>query len=227
MFNDCLRIAAGAAKRVTQPETHSVATVECLERLLGRRLPQPAYMAQEDETATQEPGQAVAINQPRIVFKKVDYDLTGLLNYIELGDIGLPDIQRPFVWSKAKVRDLFDSMYRGFPVGYLLFWASGEVQGARAIGLGEKQHKVPALLIVDGQQRLTSLYAVLRGSARAGLRGREGELEAAVDPRGVGGGEPLGRRGRRQADGGRHPAQAAPEEIGRRHAGTLPTAAGA
>ena len=43
-------------------------------------------------------------------FKKVDYDLAGLLHYIEIGDIGLPDIQRPFVWSNAKVRDLFDSM---------------------------------------------------------------------------------------------------------------------
>ena len=50
-------------------------------------------------------------------FKKVDYDLGGLLHYI---DIALPDIQRSFVWSNAKLRDLFDSMYRGFPVGYFL-----------------------------------------------------------------------------------------------------------
>ncbi len=49
-------------------------------------------------------------------FKKVDYDLSDLLHYVDLGDIGLPDIQRPFVWSNAKVRDLFDSMYKGFPV---------------------------------------------------------------------------------------------------------------
>ncbi|MDR9756162.1 MAG: DUF262 domain-containing protein [Thermoanaerobacterales bacterium] len=41
---------------------------------------------------------------------------------ISMGEIGLPDIQRPFVWSMTKVRDLFDSMYRGFPIGYLLFW---------------------------------------------------------------------------------------------------------
>jgi hypothetical protein len=45
-------------------------------------------------------------------FKKVDYDLSDLLHYVDLGDIGLPDIQRPFVWSNAKVRDLFDSMYK-------------------------------------------------------------------------------------------------------------------
>ncbi len=53
------------------------------------------------------------VSDIKTCFKKVDYDLGGLLHYIEIGDIGLPDIQRPFVWSNAKVRDLFDSMYRG------------------------------------------------------------------------------------------------------------------
>lgn len=79
-----------------------------------------------------------------------------------MGEIGLPDIQRPFVWTPVKVRDLFDSMYKGFPVGYLLFWANGVADGVRQIGTSTKQ-KVPRLLIVDGQQRLTSLYAVLKG----------------------------------------------------------------
>ncbi len=55
-------------------------------------------------------------------FKQVNYDLDSLVKFIELGQIGLPDIQRPFVWPNKKVRDLFDSMYRGYPVGYLLFW---------------------------------------------------------------------------------------------------------
>ena len=53
-------------------------------------------------------------------------------------------------------------MYKGFPVGYLLFWANGIANGHKQIGTNEKQ-KVPQLLIVDGQQRLTSLYAVVRG----------------------------------------------------------------
>jgi hypothetical protein len=97
------------------------------------------------------------------VFKTVDYNLSGLLHYIDIGDIGLPDIQRPFVWPGAKVRDLFDSMYRGFPIGYLLFWANSNSSTAKQIGLGEKAHKAPSLLIVDGQQRLTSLFAVFRG----------------------------------------------------------------
>jgi hypothetical protein len=95
------------------------------------------------------------------VFTKVDYDLASLVKYIELGDIGLPDIQRPFVWKNAKVRDLFDSMYRGYPVGYLLLWQNGMAYD-RTIGTDRKQ-KPPRLVIVDGQQRLTALYAVVKG----------------------------------------------------------------
>ncbi len=97
------------------------------------------------------------------LFKKVDYSLSKLLLDIEQGEIGLPDIQRPFVWKAVKVRDLFDSMYRGFPVGYFLFWANDGIDGLRQIGTDRKQNRVPRLLIVDGQQRLTSLYAVVKG----------------------------------------------------------------
>jgi uncharacterized protein with ParB-like and HNH nuclease domain len=57
----------------------------------------------------------------RTVFKEVGYTLSALLEDIDLGELGLPDIQRPFVWGNAKVRDLFDSMYRGFPVGISCF----------------------------------------------------------------------------------------------------------
>jgi hypothetical protein len=95
------------------------------------------------------------------VFTKVDYDLGSLVKYISLGEIGLPDIQRPFVWKNAKVRDLFDSMYKGYPVGYLLFWQNALVDASRTIGTDNKQ-KPPRLVIVDGQQRLTSLYAVIK-----------------------------------------------------------------
>src|SRR3990172_5345722 len=96
------------------------------------------------------------------LFKEVSYTLSKLLHDIEMGEIGLPEIQRPFVWPNSKVRDLFDSMYKGFPVGYLLFWANGAGDGHRQIGMDEKQ-KVARLLIIDGQQRLTSLYAVIQG----------------------------------------------------------------
>lgn len=116
-------------------------------------------------------------------FKRVDYDLAGLLHYLDIGDIGLPDIQRPFVWSNAKVRDLFDSMYKGFPVGYLLFWENAGVEGAKQIGTGDKQHKVANRLIVDGQQRLTSLYAVFRGKKVLDDDYRERQIEIAFRPR--------------------------------------------
>jgi len=96
-----------------------------------------------------------------VLFKKVDYTLKKLIEDVHMGEIGLPDIQRPFVWPRSKVRDLFDSMYRGFPIGYLLLWENGYSGEHRTIGANGKQ-KVPRLLIVDGQQRLTSLYAVTK-----------------------------------------------------------------
>ncbi|MBN1348689.1 DUF262 domain-containing protein [candidate division KSB1 bacterium] len=96
------------------------------------------------------------------LFKEVSYSLSKLINDIDIGEIGLPEIQRPFIWPNIKVRDLFDSMYRGFPVGYLLFWANGLYDGHKQIGINQKQ-KIARLLIVDGQQRLTSLYTVLKG----------------------------------------------------------------
>lgn len=123
------------------------------------------------------------MSELKTCFKRVDYDLAGLLHYIEIGDIGLPDIQRPFVWPNAKVRDLFDSMYRGFPVGYLLLWENGQVSGAKQIGVKEKGHKVPSRLIVDGQQRLTSLFAVFRGHKVVDDDYRERQIEIAFRPR--------------------------------------------
>jgi hypothetical protein len=116
-------------------------------------------------------------------FKRVDYDLSNLLHYLDIGDIGLPDIQRPFVWSNAKVRDLFDSMYRGFPVGYFLFWENAQTNGVKQIGVGQKAHSAPSRLIVDGQQRLTSLYAVFRGKLVLDEDYRERRIEIAFCPR--------------------------------------------
>lgn len=78
------------------------------------------------------------------------------------GRVRLPDIQRPFVWGNAKVRDLVDSMYRGFPVGQLMFWENTAVEHSKAIGVGEKTQS-GSMQVVDGQQRLTSLYAVIEG----------------------------------------------------------------
>jgi hypothetical protein len=97
---------------------------------------------------------------PRTLFRTTRFELDHLVKNIERGDIALPELQRPFVWPNRKVRDLLDSMLRGFPVGYLLFWVTGAEVGARAIGIGDKDETVPRWLIVDGQQRLTSVYSV-------------------------------------------------------------------
>ena len=95
------------------------------------------------------------------IFTQVGFTVQALVDQIDMGIIGLPDIQRPFVWKNNKVRDLFDSMYRGYPVGYLLLWQNALTDDASAIGTDNKQ-LVPSLLIVDGQQRLTSLFSVIK-----------------------------------------------------------------
>jgi len=98
------------------------------------------------------------------VFKTTDYTIGKLIDDIEIGDIALPDIQRPFVWYKkiSKVRDLFDSIYRGYPIGYLLFWENANRSDYKNIGFEEKKRKIPRFLIIDGQQRLTALFAVMK-----------------------------------------------------------------
>ncbi|MGV9692327.1 GmrSD restriction endonuclease domain-containing protein [Streptomyces sp. NPDC003444] len=99
---------------------------------------------------------------PPTLYRDTGYTLRHLIENIEGGRIGLPDIQRPFVWSAAKTRDLFDSMYRGYPIGTLMFWETGAEVGTRQIGT-EASDRTPQLLVVDGQQRLTALFAVLTG----------------------------------------------------------------
>lgn len=85
-----------------------------------------------------------------------------LVSAVASGQVRLPDIQRPFVWSNAKARDLMDSMYKGFPVGELMFWENVDPEHSRAIGTVEKSQS-GSMQVIDGQQRLTSLYAVVKG----------------------------------------------------------------
>jgi len=96
-------------------------------------------------------------------FVSVHFPVATLLSQIETGQIGLPELQRPFVWDRAQVRDLMDSLYKGFPAGYFLLWQNSPVAGGVPIGADGKQ-TTPQLLVVDGQQRLTSLYAVFKGA---------------------------------------------------------------
>lgn len=117
----------------------------------------------------------------RTLFKPVSYELSQLLGDIDLGKLALPELQRPFVWQKAAVRDLLDSMYRGFPIGYLMLWNAAEVD-AKFIGVDGKQH-TPTEFIVDGQQRLTSLYAVMKGAEVTFKDFSKGRVRLAFRPR--------------------------------------------
>ena len=87
-----------------------------------------------------------------------------LLMDVKNGKIGLPDLQRPFVWLDNKVRDLLDSMYKGFPIGYIMLWeAPDNYERTSHIGTEAKKFEEPQDLVIDGQQRLTALLAAMYG----------------------------------------------------------------
>jgi Protein of unknown function DUF262 len=116
------------------------------------------------------------------LFKYIPFQVMQVTAAIDQGTLALPDIQRPFVWSTAKVRDLLDSMYRGYPVGQVMFWQTGAEPGVRQIGVGDKSVPVPYHLIVDGQQRLTSLYAVTTGKPVVREDFTEARIKIAFNP---------------------------------------------
>ena len=86
------------------------------------------------------------------LFKPVPWTIQNLVAAVQSGSLRLPDIQRPFVWEKVKVRDLVDSIYRGFPVGELMFWNVPGDEDTKSIGTESKTQTAKAK-IVDGQQR--------------------------------------------------------------------------
>ena len=96
------------------------------------------------------------------IFSETSGAISTLIQYIENGDLALPELQRPFVWGTQRVRDLFDSMYRGFPIGYFLIWKNNTGEKMVQIGTDNKIHKIPSMLIIDGQQRLTGLYSIIK-----------------------------------------------------------------
>lgn len=87
--------------------------------------------------------------------------ISTLLDYIDNGHLALPEFQRGYVWNRDQVRGLFDSLYKKHPVGGLLVWAT-ESKSAIYRGDGEIASGVIKLLL-DGQQRMTSIYGVVRG----------------------------------------------------------------
>ena len=80
-----------------------------------------------------------------------------LLTWVKSGEIAIPEIQRPFVWDGAKVRNLLDSLYRGYPIGYLISWRNPTVK------LKDGTSSAGKRVLIDGQQRVTALMAALLG----------------------------------------------------------------
>ena len=98
------------------------------------------------------------------LYDNIPMEVEDLLKDIKSGKLGLPDLQRPFVWKDNKVRDLLDSMLKGFPIGYIMIWSAPEdYENVKQIGLNEKNYKRSEDLVIDGQQRLTSLIASMYG----------------------------------------------------------------
>lgn len=95
---------------------------------------------------------------------KTDISVRELVDMIDRGELRLPELQRRYVWPATRVRDLLDSLYRGYPSGAILVWETTEETPSRDLAIEQRtsafgSHK----LLLDGQQRLTSLSAVLRG----------------------------------------------------------------
>ena len=98
------------------------------------------------------------------LFDNIPSKVADLLNDVKNGRIGLPDLQRPFVWKDNKVRELLDSMMKGYPIGYIMLWSSPvDYTNTAHIGKNEKVYKQPDDLVIDGQQRLTALLEAMYG----------------------------------------------------------------
>ncbi len=95
-------------------------------------------------------------------FSHTQHPVNELVEMIDSGALSLPDLQRPFIWERSRVRDLFDSLYRGYPAGYFLFWSTPSPVDSHRVATSEGT-AAPLRMIVDGQQRLTSLYSVVKG----------------------------------------------------------------
>jgi hypothetical protein len=85
------------------------------------------------------------------------YQIEIMLAWVTSGEIAIPEIQRPFVWGSSKVRDLMDSLYQGYPIGYVIAWRNPNVRlKDGSLSEGKK-------ILIDGQQRITALTAAILG----------------------------------------------------------------
>src|SRR5437867_12126537 len=95
---------------------------------------------------------------------KAEAAVEELVSMIERGELRLPEMQRQYVWRSTRVRDLLDSLYRGYPSGAILLWETDEVVPLQEFAVTQQGNPYQSTrLLLDGQQRLTSLSAVIRG----------------------------------------------------------------
>ncbi|WP_404308240.1 GmrSD restriction endonuclease domain-containing protein [Neorhodopirellula lusitana] len=99
-----------------------------------------------------------------------------LLSWVKSGEIAIPEIQRPFVWKPTKVRDLMDSLYQGYPVGYIIAWKNPSIRlKDGSLSEGRK-------ILIDGQQRVTALTAAMVGQRVVNKDYREVRIKIAFNP---------------------------------------------
>lgn len=117
------------------------------------------------------------------LFDNIPSKVQDLLADVKNGRIGLPDLQRPFVWKDAKVRDLLDSMLKGYPIGYIMLWSSpDDYQSTTRIGTNSKMYQQPDDLVIDGQQRLTALLAAMYGIKVKDKNYQERNIKISYNP---------------------------------------------
>lgn len=99
-----------------------------------------------------------------------------LLSWIRSGEVAIPEIQRPFVWKASKVRDLIDSLYSGYPVGYIIIWKNPDIHlKDGSISFGKK-------ILIDGQQRITALQAAIVGEELLDSDYQKRRIQIAFNP---------------------------------------------
>lgn len=102
--------------------------------------------------------------------------VSSLLASIKNGEIAIPEIQRPFVWNSTKVRDLIDSLYQNYPVGYIIVWQNPDVRlKDGTMSMGKK-------VLIDGQQRITALTAAIVGQEVVGSDYKKKRIVIAFNP---------------------------------------------
>ena len=108
-------------------------------------------------------------------------NISNLVDMVERGELRLPEMQRKYVWTSTRVRDLLDSLYRGYPSGTILVWETDSEQSVRDLQVDQAKSAFSTQkLLLDGQQRLTSLSAVIRG-VPINVRNRQRPIEIAFN----------------------------------------------